>query len=221
MKQRVRLYRGISLFVAVSMTYAAGEIHGRLTARWGPPSFMVDATEQLQSVPTELGDWHMQDSSPISDAAIAQLQCAGYINRTYENCKTGQTVSMALLIGPAASVSIHTPEICFSSAQYSILGQRQRVNFGSKEAEGKFWALTLRSRDVDDNTLRVYYAWNNGNGWSAPERPRFSFTGRPFLYKMQLAAYVPTGEADSGEDPCHKFLESCLPEIEDLLITCN
>lgn len=221
MKQRIRYYRGILLFVAAGMTLASGEIHGRLTGRWGPPSLMVDAAKRLQSTPNELGDWQMQDSSPISDAAVAQLQCAGYINRTYENRKTGQVVRVALLIGPAAPVSVHTPEICYSSTQYSILGQRQHVNVRGEGSGEKFWALTLNSRDVHDNTLRVYYGWNDGSGWSAPERPRFSFTGRPCLYKMQLAAYVPTGETDLDEDPCHEFLDSCLAEIENHLMTAN
>jgi len=221
MKQRIRYYRGILLFVAAGTTLAAGEIHGRLTGRWGPPTVMVDAAAKLQDIPTELGDWQMEDSSRISEAAVTQLQCAGYINRTYENRKTGQTVSVTLLIGPAAPVSIHTPEICYSSTQFTVLGQRQHVAVRGKGSGEQFWALTLGSRDVHDNTLRVYYAWNDGAGWSAPERPRFSFTGRPYLYKMQLAAYVPAGETDFSQDPCHAFLESCLAEIEDHLTTTN
>jgi len=219
MKKRIRIHRGILFFLAVGLTLVSGVIHGHLTGRWGPPSLMVDAGEDLQNIATDLGDWHMEDSSPISDEAIAQLQCAGYINRTYKNRHTGHVINVALLIGPAAPVSIHIPEICYSSTAYTIQDHRRRVNVCDEESKERFWALTFSSRDVHDDTLRVYYAWNDGSGWSAPDRPRYTFTARPFLYKMQLAAYVPPGGTEFDEDPCHRFLESFLPEVENHLMT--
>ena len=67
-------------------------------------------------------------------------------------------------------------------------------------------------RDVDPHELRVWYAWSDGEKWSAEKNPRWDYLGLPRLYKIQLASRISEKE-DSKNQPIKSFLEEFLPEL--------
>src|SRR5262245_53263400 len=106
--------------VGVGITVATGFVHGRLTQRWGPPLDLEGASRNLEALPTTIGDWQLVREDPMPEAILQMLSCAGHVNRQYVNRHTGNTVSIAIIVGPPGPTAVHTPEICYSSRAYSI-----------------------------------------------------------------------------------------------------
>jgi len=252
--QQYKFYYAIAAVVAV--TLLSGYVHGRFYNRWGIPGDMkakvpmVDALKQR--LKTEgFGDWKMVEDLPMTDVVRNTLEIPtvgkpedrksdqeetfpkhnpnllyGYINGVFRN-DNGEVVRGFLVLGPPGPISVHTPEVCYSSQAYEIKEKRRRVRiFPESEAsdeeeaaprEDEFWALTMRSNDLDADILRVYYAWTNTGNWSAVYSPRVSFGGDPMLFKMQLAANLPPDRNLEEGDTCRAFLQALLPVVEEVL----
>jgi len=213
---RYQLTLGFILLVAV--TLLSGWVHGRMTNRWGYPEDTVAAAAKLQGVPTQFGTWQLRSSEELSENTIKMLDCVGYFVREYVNRQTGDSVKAALLLALPEPLTLHTPEVCFSSREYTIAQQRQRVKVHNpNRPDDEFWALTFRSNHLEGDMLRVYYAWSTGDRWSAPEQNRFTFK-QPYLYKIQLAGHMPLGADPETADPCWDFLQDFIPVVEPYLV---
>lgn len=185
-----------------------GVVHGRLTNRWGIQPDMAEAGRRLKSVPADFGDWRMSSESKLEDRIAEMLQCEGSLTRVYENTRTGQKVSVFLIVGPSGPVAVHTPEICYSSKDYRITDDRVKYTFDDQQ---DLWDLRLKANQAGAPPIRVMYAWTNDGNWDATANPRFAFGGRPLLYKIQLAGPIPS---ESGEtDACRDFLAGFLPAL--------
>ena len=205
-----------SAFVLVSLTVVSGIVHGMLSNRWGAADQLVEAGNELELLKTEFGDWEMQAEEDVRQSVQAMLECTGYVNRTYINTKTSDVVRVSVIVGPHGPLSVHTPEICYTSREYRPhpQGDRQRIEVGPQnEAHHKFWALTLQSRRLDGGLLRVCYAWSTGNTWEAPEDARFAYPFEPVLYKVQLAYELPLGSHAVNNRLIYKFLQDFLPTV--------
>jgi hypothetical protein len=203
----------------IGLTLASGVIHGRLSNRWGPSADMVAAAARLQQVPAQIGDWQLQESRPLDKNAADILQCAGYIFRTYVNQKTREAANVTVIIGPPVPTAIHDPEICYSGQGYELGTPRQRVLISAHEgAQHELWSVTLRSKDLESGFVKVYYGLSTGDRWQAPEGARLMLAGKPYLYKVQSAMYLPPGADLEASDPCRSFLEAFLPTVKQYLI---
>jgi len=204
----------------VGLTLADGVIHGRWTYRWsGKPVERLKAAQRLQDVPDRCGDWETAVSQPLSEYVRSILQCESHINRVYVNRQTGARVQVAVILGPFGPTSTHTPDICYTSRDYRILEERRRVSVPSGETSGsQLWVVTLGSDQLDRDSQRVYYGWSDGGPWKAPGEPRVHFGGRPYLYKIQVAAAVPPGAEEEALDAGQSFLTSFLPQINAYLV---
>ena len=144
------------------------------------------------------------------------LECLGDISRTYQSPTSQAVVSYSLLMGPAGTVAVHSPEICFPAQNYRLLGERKLVKIrDASGADHDFWKVEFRSQDLDARRLHVYYAWSTGGPWSAPDSPRFKYAGFPFLYKLQLVGYPSPLATKEAEDPVPAFLNTFLPAAKD------
>lgn len=216
MKQKQYLIAGL---LAMGLTVASGAVFGKMSNRWGPPKGSLAAAEKLESFPEEFGNWKLQSSERMSDNVVAELQCSGHISRVYANQESGEVVSVAVILGPPGPIAVHTPEICYSSRAHKILEERKPTPAG--ESGDEFWSLTFEKNDLTASLIRVYYGWTVGNSWAATDDPRFAFAGYPYLYKIQLASYLPAGTNLESNDPCENFLADILPVLRDHLIDCS
>ena len=211
----------LAIVLLLGLTLVSGIIHGRMTDRWGVPQTSLDAAEKLAlfSEDVQFGDWKCESSSRMSDHVVEMLVCAEHIDRTYVNLRTGETVNVAVLLGPPGPISVHTPEVCYSSRDYDSRDERHRVTVKTTDdTEHTFWALTFRSNRLDADILRVYYAWASGGPWAAPKEPRWAFSNCPYIYKIQLASHLPLGSDIQTDDPCRRFLKDFVPALKSHLI---
>ena len=97
---------------------------------------------------------------------------------------------------------MHTPEYCYRGSGYDPLGQIERRTAEVKDGPpAAFWTTQFEKKSAAGNEqLRVFWSWSAGNGWAAPDSPRYKFLGRPLLYKLYV---IGAGEANvaPGKDP--------------------
>lgn len=209
----------LSALAVMVLTLASGVIYGNLSQRWGPPQEMLEAAKKLETIPTEFGDWRLKKANTFNKETLEMLRCAGYISRIYENRVTNETVNVAVIVGPPGQISVHTPEVCFSSQDYTHESQRQKnsISRGGRDMDD-FWFLTFQTNDLYARKLSVAYGWSTGGNWLAVDDPRFKYGGYPYLYKIQLAADMSGGSKDPQKDPCLEFLEDFVPAAKKSLI---
>ena len=206
-----RFFPTFGIVLAAGLTLASGLIHGRMSNRWGLPEDLLAIGEKLQGIPDSFpgtgGDWQLESSGELSDGEIEVLECAGHVVRTYVHRETGDKVNMALLVGPAMPISLHTAEICWDAMGHTILGERQRVKvLDSGGSDQEFWALTFQTNDIKRDEVRVYYGWSDGNRWSEQTERRLSLTRRRHLYKIEVVS-----RGTEADDSCQRFLRDFAP----------
>ena len=218
----------IGLALVVALTVASGVLQGRLRNRWGPSETMQAAAQELGKVPPSFGGpqndrWQLkatEATDKMSDDVIEMLECTGYINRCYENRRTGEQVNVFVVIGPTGPIAAHTPEICYSSRNYTSRDARQRVAIDrtAEVQNDELWALSFKTKNIREDLLRVYYGWTTSGRWSATDNARYGFVGSPYLYKIQLASEMPAGSNLKTTDTCREFLKDFLPVLRTHLI---
>jgi hypothetical protein len=199
------------LSLGLAMTVATGLVYGHLSQRWGPAPDLVAAGKHVETLPAQIADWQLVREEPMQANVIAVLSCAGYVNRQYVNRSTGDTIHIAITVGPSGPISVHTPEICYSSRAYSVQEPRQLVILPDKDGgQHSYWRVSFRSNNSFGDQLRVYYAWASQKTWKAAKSPRFEFAGRPILHKLQISSLVTPERAAEADDPCKAFLADML-----------
>jgi hypothetical protein len=191
---------------------ATGLVHGFWTERWRPAPATAAAAARLDEVPLAVGDWQGQIVEVKPGQAGAGV--AGFIQRRYVNRKTGATVVMALICGRPGPVCIHTPEACYGATGYTV-GGRKKVEV-AKPAGARFWtADATKSNATDETWVRIYWGWNGGRGWAAPEDSRLTFDRRyDVLHKLYVIRELGGGSASPKSEPCEEFLNALLPELD-------
>ncbi len=236
MTKKNKIVSVIGFLLLVVTTLVSGIVQGRMSQRWGNSPDGAEAAARLGELPAEFGNWKVDSSSELAPAVQEILQCQGYINRTYVNQQSGEAVHVAVLLGPHGPISVHTPEVCYSSRDYAIERERKKVvlDGAGDDTADAFWRLELQRSELDSRRLYVYFAWGTGGDWVASKYPRWEFRMQPYLYKIQMA-YSPADdvsfadaadeteesddqdEASNSKDPGRRFLESFVPELKHYL----
>ena len=139
---------------------------------------MQVAADRLGDLPEQVGDWRAEASEKLSDTTVNILECRSYLARRYTHQKTGETVGVLVLLGPAGPISVHTPEVCYSGRDLVMQSERQHVAIETQDGMAELWFAKFRSRDLSGTDLHVVYGWSPGDRWSAPDDARFAFVGR-------------------------------------------
>jgi hypothetical protein len=205
--------------VLVLGTYSGGWLQQQSSNHWESAEALRLAGEKLQQpLPNRLGNWRLASERQFADEVVRALQCRAYVCRSYTNDQTGDTVSVAVLVGPPGPMSVHTPEICYSSKDYQVTTGRVPTTVQDQSGQQHvLWDLRLATDDVNRAPLRVLYGWGTGGPWLATRHPRFTHAGERYLYKIHLAA--PAADVSNDYDPCHDFLSSFLPELRHHLVS--
>lgn len=202
-----------------ALTVFSGVLQGRLSHRWGMTRDSGEAANVLKQLPQQFAGWRLADPETMREAVKDTLQCEGYVLNKYVH-ESGAVVNFAILLGPPGPISVHTPEICYSSREYTVVQNRDRVNVECKPEGGEFWRTIFRSKSLDAPMMHVYYAWSDGGEWNASDSPRFEYAGRPYLFKLQLAGWCEPS-ADAEAMACESFLKDFVPVWSEAVSSLN
>src|SRR5439155_11035404 len=161
-------------------------VHGFWTDRWSASSDVEDAAARLGAVPVRFGDWEGTDVEVKPGQIGAGV--AGCLQRKFTNRVTGQAVVVALVNGRPGPVATHTPEVCYGASGY-VVEDKKPVRLEKYDGSGQFWtSVAVRTRVADQTKLRLYWAWNGGDGWDASPDPRghYSRFRYPVLHKLYV-----------------------------------
>jgi hypothetical protein len=171
-----------------------------------------------EAIPEKHGNWRLVREVPFSEDVVNMLQCPAYVNRTYMHQQTGDVVIVTVLVGPPGPIGAHTPEICYGSQNYSILGNRQSIKIVDRQQkEHSLWQVSMEPKNATVAPQTVLYAWSTGESWSAANDPRLNYAGEPYLYKIQIAG--PPSAASDEFKAWEDFLKWFLPDIQAQLIS--
>ena len=210
----------LSIAILIAVTVVSGAAAGFFGNRWGEPVDLVEAGERIKRFPDRFGEWEVQRAAEYTEAVRETLQCSGSTDRRYLHRQTGAVVDLAFQVGPPGPTAVHTPDVCFSSQAYKMQGPRKQMRLDrSPTASDTFWEQTFRAKSLDGEMLDVVFAWNDGAGWVAAERPRYQYAGRPLLYKMMVVARSNAGEErEEVRQRCRQFLEILLPLLDTTVL---
>lgn len=208
------------LVIVLVLTAASGVVAGSAGNRWASPDDLLAAGKKIDHVPSELGDWKLQSAEHLDEAAVELLQCTGSTQRVYQNAKSGAIVRMAFFVGPPGPTSVHTPDVCFTGANYEVdQAATQLLIPVRKGLKASFSSGTFRSKDLAGDSLRVLYSWNSDGRWVAPRYPRLEFAGSSVLYKLMVVTTINRGAASPDDvGICRDFLKQLLPELDSILL---
>ncbi|MDG2382739.1 MAG: exosortase-associated EpsI family protein [Pirellulaceae bacterium] len=214
---KLNLYVSMMIALAVLVTVTSGVLDGRMSQQWGADQDFEQSAIALAELPKQFGRWHLEGKQGLGDSAMELLQCRAFIHHSYRNADTGQLVTIAVMVGPGAKMSIHVPEICFEAKNYSLVQDRERIQVDAGSAvENQLWTVVFQLNDVSEQRINVYYGWKAAGQWVAPTMPRWSVAGNPVLYKLQLSERITTS-IDGSEGGALEFLESFLPVLNERL----
>ena len=211
----IRFLYPITVFVAL---VASGVIHGLLTDRWGSAPEPAARAARLELVPYVLGDWAGQD---IETDRQQVGPVAGYLHRRYLNRQTGIGVTVFLVCGRPGPICIHTPDVCYPASGYEIISQ-DRLILPADVDQGELRTAKLRkANSTQEQRLRIFWSWCDGQVWSVPDSPRLKFARCPVLFKLYVlreesSPTLSNAQADNAEalanDPCLDLMRQLLPE---------
>jgi hypothetical protein len=146
---------------------------------------------------------------------------AGNLLRRYVNKRLGVSVDLVLVNGKPGPVATHTPEVCYGASGFEV-GQRKEVRLDTGERPAHFWtADAVKARVSKEMKLRLFWAWNGGEGWVASSDARNQFPRHryPVLHKLYVIRDLsaPGSAFTSKDEPSEAFLQALLPQLDRTL----
>lgn len=206
--------RAAAVTVAVAVLLVSGVAHGLYAERWSESPALLAAAARVPDVPRVLGDWKARDL-PEDAESFEQTGAISHWTRAYTHRRSGATVTVTLMCGRARRMAVHTPEVCYRGAGYEMADAATRFVVRNElgEAQGELWTAEFARPGGGD--LRLYWSWNSGGHWQAPDSPRWHYRGEPLLYKL----YVSGDRAAPGSagDHAGALLRELLPALDRAL----
>ena len=203
--------------IASLLVIVCGVVHGYWSDRWQAPAETAAAAARMDALPLEIGDW---TGVPIEVKNPKSGDVAGTLHRRYENHRTGDVAVVFLVCGRSGPVSIHTPDVCYAADGYTV-GAKSKTTVGDNDAVF-FSADAVKSKAAVETKLRIFWGWNDGKGWSAPDDARINYVAyrhSPVLYKLYVQRDLDGPAQASREEPCQSLLKVLLPELDRALFT--
>jgi Protein of unknown function (DUF3485) len=172
----------------------------------------------LKDLPKVLGTWHTVDTSDVKlDPQIARIAgSSDHLIRTYQDDKSGETVTVLVLYGLSTSVFGHTPEVCYPASGYKefklpadheLRGLPVPVRFRS----ACYTAELAGIRRYEE----VYYTFLYNGEWLPEVASRWkSFRYHPGMFKIQLQHTASGLSEETRNGPTESLLGEIVQEIE-------
>lgn len=211
--------RTLPYLSAALLTVLCGVAHGLRTDRWVVSKDLQDAAARLDKVPTTFGDWLGRDET-IDRRQMEAAGIVGHLMRRYEDRRNGAVVSMLLVCGRPGPISVHTPDICYAGAGFTMADDPARLPLtcgAPPHPAEAIWADFVKEKASSATRLRIYWTWSTGGPWRAPENPRLAHAAHRALYKLYVIHETNGPAGPVGDDPGLAFLRAAVPELERAL----
>lgn len=206
---------------------ATGLVHGFWTDRWTVSNDTVEAASRLDKIPLSFGDWDGEEIA-VKPGQVAP-GVSGSVQRRYVNRVTQGAVVIALVNGRPGPVATHTPEVCYGASGYRV-DAKNSIGLDTKATSAQFWtSRAVKTSATSETRIRLYWAWNAGQGWVASKDARQEFPRfvNPILHKLyvvrDLVGVEPPRSSGKDvperDDVCESFLKAFLPELDPVLFT--
>jgi hypothetical protein len=204
--------RTILLLAAAVLISLVGYLHGSWTNRWGANEALTGLARRFATVPASVGDWTSVDV-PFSERELKQAGATSSLVRRYTNRVTGEVVSIFVIAGLPSDIAAHTPEVCYPGAGY-VLGETVRVEVPGVRNASLRTAEAVNDQPGGPGRIRLFWGWDSGDGWNAPEDARGLYTGLPALCKLYATRAVVGNSIPSAGDPTLDLLRLLLPQLD-------
>lgn len=182
--------------------------------------------ELLKDVPMSIGDWRGEDL-PVEEQTRKTAGAVGYVSRAYRNIRTGEVVTLWLIVGHAKSITGHTPEICYPASGFTTRAPSNSLHPFNVEGQPRadFFTNTFIKEDITGRQLvRVFWSWYRPNDkgqviWEAPDNPKWTFGNERALYKMYFSNEMRSPKETTEQSPCSRFAQDFLPVVNAALAT--
>jgi hypothetical protein len=222
----IELLRWPSFFLVTATVLLTGWVHGLWSGRWQPNHELIEAVGRVDKVPLKVGDWNAETETS-DDSEFYQAGAMSYWTRRYTHARTKESVLVILMCGRAGRMSVHTPEVCYQGAGFSLAGAPEPWTIKwqeiSSEATATFWTAQFRKDGTTSTPLRLLWGWNSRGDWQALKNPRWDTKGEPFLYKMYISldgASEPRRNQEAQPADMRRaqeFLHEFLPRMQEAL----
>jgi EpsI family protein len=173
----------------------------------------------LEELPMTLGPWQGEPTQ-IDEKIARGTGATQVVTRRYINQDTGVPVDVILLFGQAVGMYIHTPELCYPSAGFTLAGGPDARTIPTPSGAAPFRALVYSKGEGTAAQLQeVYYAWRYNGRWSPEVGKQKHFERISGMYKVHVARHVTENERRDVGNPCEAFLRVLLPEMERRMAT--
>jgi hypothetical protein len=205
-----RILATVTLSLALIIS---GVVHGRWTDRWSSSPALAEAAKRLEKVPDlVIGDWtndEFRQGHTTPDPLIA-----GTVQRSFKR-SNNQEIVVTLVCGRPGPVSIHSPDVCYAASGFKV-GTPERYTVPGTNAT--FWTATATlTKATDVTSLRIFWAWNCGDGWTASDNPRLAYARKPVLHKLYVVRAQDHLNESLADDPCQGFMQDLLRELDPTL----
>jgi hypothetical protein len=216
-------YLSIALGVLVIVVLTIPEI--RISDRFKDSNVKAEQfAKLLEDIPMEVGYWHGKDL-PVEEQTRKTAGAVGYVSRGYRNIRTGEEVSLWLIVGHARDITAHTPEICYPASGFTKRADNNSLHPFIVEGQppADFYTNTFVKEDVSGRQLvRVFWSWYRPNKegnvvWEAPDNPRWTFGNERALYKMYFSNVMQSPRETTEQSPCTRFARDVLPVVNAAL----
>ena len=156
--------------------------------------YMDYLTKIVQETPEKFGNWTGSDNAQANEAITKESGAIAQVSRVYENPLFGERINLYFIAGISFRVAMHSPVVCYPGSGYEQQGEVQTFDFdyvytnsktGKKYArKATFFTVVFKK---DDYSERVFWAWNDGSGWVAPQFARLHFGGHIPLCKCYFS----------------------------------
>lgn len=212
------MLRALPILAALPLLVAFGIAEGLWSNRWATSRDVEQAAARLGSIALTVDDW--DGAAAELDARQLQIgEIKGHLVRRYVHRPTGTPLTVLIVCGEPGPISVHTPDVCYGGAGYRMTGPPVKSAVETTPS-AEFWmARFIKAEAVAPEPLRILWAWNDGQGWTAADSPRLQFARSRALYKLYVVRPLSGPEEASDKDLSLAFLRRFLPEVEQALFS--
>lgn len=181
----------------------------------------LEAPFPLSQIPKQFNEWHLvEGSETVLDPMTTRITgSSDHIIGNYVDERTGVTLLVMALYGPAEPVVPHIPEVCFPASGFKEIGVAHDRDIPIADEPPVKFRTAVFSKSGGRNPLQeaVYYSFRHDGVWVPWVNTKNSPRKNPGIYKIQIQRRVVPGEAMVSDEPTEDFIKKMIPALEKMI----